>query len=165
MPRRGIRVGPLNQQEVLADASARRTYPRAAAWLGLTAFAALTAHADHRLVFADPAAETNPFAYAHTSPDLVRLEPFVAGLPAREPLIAVCLDDPWPLPFLLRHHARVGYWQPGQALPESADLVITTSDHATSLDARFVSWRPHFFMQRPGVMLVALQAPEVAATP
>ena len=31
--------------------------------------------------------------------------------------------------------------------------------------ARFASWRPHFFMQRPGVMLVALQAPEVAATP
>ena len=103
---------------------------KAVAWLGLTTFAALTAHADHRLVFAEPAAEANPFAYAHTSPDLLRLAPLVASLPTQDPLIAVSLADPWPLPFLLRRETRVGYWQPGQALPDTPDLVITTAGGA-----------------------------------
>jgi uncharacterized protein (TIGR03663 family) len=166
MPRRGIRVGLPEEREPLADASARRPYLRAATYVGLTAFAALTVHADHRLVFAEPAAETNPFAYAHTSPDLRRLEPLVASLPAQNPLIAVYLEDAWPLPFLLRHHARVGYWQPGQTLPDAPDLLVTTPDLAASLDARFATWRPHYFSQRPGVMLVALQAPAAeVATP
>jgi len=138
---------------------------KAVACLGLTTFAALTAHADHRLVFAEPAAEANLFAYAHTIPDLLRLAPLVASLPTQDPLIAVSLADPWPLPFLLRRETRVGYWQPGQALPDTPDLVITTAGDVASLDARFATWRPHFFTQRPGVMLVALQPPEASPTP
>jgi len=166
-PHRGLRERHPHHAGSNAEASASPPYLKAAAWLGLSAFAAVTAQADQRLVFAEPAAETNPFAYAHTSPDLLRLEPLVASLPGEDPLIAVSLEDAWPLPFLLRHHARVGYWQPGQGLPDTPALVITTTDHAASLDARFAAWRPHFFTQRPGVMLVALQAPaeEGATTP
>jgi len=168
MPRRGIRVGALESRSSPADAFPllRDPYPRFTTLACLTAFAALTAHADQRLVFTEPAAEANPFAYAHTSPDLRRLDGLIAGLPTPDPLIAVYLEDAWPLPFLLRRHARVGFWQPGQTLPEAPDLVVTTPAIASSLETRFASWRPHYFTQRPGVMLVALQAPaEEVATP
>lgn len=140
-------------------------YLRIAAWLGLFAFAGLTAHADYRLVYAEPAAESNPLAYAHTSPDLRRLVALVDSLPVSEPLIAVSLNDPWPLPFLLRRESQVGFWQPGQALPAEAAVVITTPEDVSTLDPHFAAWRPHYFSQRPGVMLVALQNPNTEAAP
>ncbi len=148
-----------------AARSERAPYLRAAIYAGLAAFAAVTVHADYRLVYSEPATEANPLAYAHTSPDLRRLGTLVDSLPGREPLIAVSLADPWPLPFLLRREARVGYWQPGNTLPEDADLVITAVDDIASLDVRFASWRPHYFSQRPGVMLVALQNPGTEVAP
>lgn len=140
-------------------------YRRIAVWVGLAAFGGATAHADYRYVYADPAAETNPLAYAHTSPDLRRITALVDSLQKDEPLIAVYMQDPWPLPFILRHEARVGYWQPGPGLPEDADLVVTTVDTAPALEAPFASWRPHYFTQRPGVMLVALQNPATEVAP
>lgn len=162
-PCRGVRERRSAHESTTAEASARSPYLRFASVLGLAGFAATIAHADNRLVFTDPAAGTNPFAYAHTSPDLRRIENLVESLPDKDPLIAVSLADPWPLPFILRHHEQVGFWQPGQALPADADLVITTADAVGSLDPHFASWRPHYFTQRPGVMLVALQNPATEA--
>ena len=161
---RAVRVGSLKSSSSLADASERRPYLRAAAWLGVFAFAGLTAHADYRYVYAEPAAETNPLAYAHTSPDLRRITSLIDSLPTDEPLVAVYMEDAWPLPFILRHESRVGYWQPGPGLPADADLIITTVDTVATLDTRYATWRPHYFTQRPGVILVALQNPTTEAS-
>lgn len=115
------------------------------------------AHDTRRWVFADPAGETNPFAYAHTGEDLLRLPPRLEKLAQQrhlaQPLIAVVASDPWPLPWYLRKFSRVGYWQPGQD-PGAADFFITSTDGLTALGERLKSYRPEYFGWRPNVLLM-----------
>jgi len=109
------------------------------------------------LVFQHPADEKNPFAYAHTSEDLLQLPVRLAEL-AREkhiaqPRIAVVAADAWPLPWYLRKFSCVGYWQPGQAAG-AADFFITTSEVPGPLAAQLKDFRPDFFGARPNVLLI-----------
>jgi predicted membrane-bound mannosyltransferase len=57
-----------------------------------------------------PVTPGNPFAYSPGSPDLDRLDRALAAVPADE-LIQVVATDYWPLPWTLRRHTRVGFWQ------------------------------------------------------
>ena len=95
--------------------------------------AAFIAHDTRQRVFMHPADETNPYAYAHTSEDLLGLpaeiEEFARQNAIEAPRIAVIASDPWPLPWYLRHFAQVGFWQPGQQVGE-ADFYITSTDAA-----------------------------------
>jgi uncharacterized protein (TIGR03663 family) len=124
-------------------------------WLGLIMW---------QRVFVDPANERNPYAYAHTSEDLLRLPDRVAQLAAtaKSPSdfrVAVIAADPWPLPWYLRHIPQVGYWQPGQD-PGPATIYVTSMDAAESLQARLANWRPEFFGARPGVLLMLWTPPD-----
>ncbi len=108
-------------------------------------------------VFDKPADEKNPYAYAHTGEDLLRLPGRLDEL-AREnktanPRIAVVATDAWPLPWYLRKFSTVGYWQPGQETGD-ADFFITTSDPPTNLTERLKNFRPEFFGARPEVLLM-----------
>jgi uncharacterized protein (TIGR03663 family) len=74
----------------------------------------------------------NPYVYAHTSSDLLKLAQRFEDLAAVSPqghnlLIKVMTPDYWPLPWYLRKFTRVGYWnQPTQEA--DADIVVTSTE-------------------------------------
>jgi uncharacterized protein (TIGR03663 family) len=110
-----------------------------------------------RRVYLHPADEENPYAYAHTSDDLLGLPAAIDRL-ARErgiasPRIAVIAADAWPLPWYLRHYRQTGYWRPGQD-PGAADFYITSSEDAEQDAPRLKDLRPEFFGARPGVLIL-----------
>jgi uncharacterized protein (TIGR03663 family) len=129
--------------------------------------AVLIAHDTRQRVFLSPAGETNPYAYAHTTDDILGLPTEIADFAHRNgiqsPRIAVIASDPWPLPWYLRHFDQVGYWQPGQQVPP-ADFYITsflTADAAEPYADKLRNLRPDFFGVRPNVLvLLWLPAPK-----
>jgi uncharacterized protein (TIGR03663 family) len=108
-------------------------------------------------VFKNPADEKNPYAYAHTSEDLlrlpVRLEELARQNKISNPRIAVVAADAWPLPWYLRKFSTVGFWQPGQETG-AADFFITTTEVSGNLAERLKNFRPEFFGVRPEVLLI-----------
>jgi uncharacterized protein (TIGR03663 family) len=119
-----------------------------------------------KLVFQIPADEKNPYAYAHTSEDLlrlpVRLEELSRQNQIANPRIAVVADDAWPLPWYLRKFPQTGFWQPDQETG-NADFFITTTDVAEKLAARLKNFQPEYFGWRPNVLLI-LWSPTNAPT-
>jgi uncharacterized protein (TIGR03663 family) len=115
-------------------------------------------------VFASPADEKNPYAYAHTVEDLLGLPKRIEELSRQKnlpnPRIAVVATDPWPLPWYLRKFSQVGFWQPGQKIGP-ADFFITTTDVSDDLAERLKNFRPEFFGVRPEVLLI-LWTPETS---
>jgi uncharacterized protein (TIGR03663 family) len=126
------------------------------AFLGAGA-ASLIAHDTRQRVFMHPAEETNPYAYAHTSEDLLGLPAEIEELARQNamgaPRIAVIASDPWPLPWYLRKYSQVGFWQPGQQAGE-ADFYLTSTDAAEQYADRLRNYRPEFFGVRPGVLIL-----------
>jgi uncharacterized protein (TIGR03663 family) len=119
--------------------------------------AVLIAHDTRQRVFAHPADETNPYAYAHTSEDLLGLPAEVVELAHQDglasPRIAVIASDPWPLPWYLRHFSNVGFWQPGQQVGQ-ADFYITSTEAADQYGDQLHDLRSEFFGVRPGVLIL-----------
>ena len=115
------------------------------------------AHDTRQRVFAHPADERNPYAYAQTSEGLLDLPAEMAELAHQNafasPRIEVIAADPWPLPWYLRHFSQVGFWQPGQQVGD-ADFYITSSEAADQYGNRLQNLRPEFFELRPGVLIV-----------
>lgn len=134
----------------------RRAIPSICVLIG-TAAAVLIAHDTRQRVFIHPADETNPYAYAHTSEDLLGLPAEIDRLSRQEaiaaPRIAVIASDPWPLPWYLRHVSEVGFWQPGQQ-PGKADFYITSTEAAGQYEEPLKNFRPEFFGVRPGVLTI-----------
>jgi len=127
------------------------------------AVAVSMAHDTRQRVFLHPADEANPYAYAHTSDDLLGL-PLEIDKLARQngiasPRIAVIAADPWPLPWYLRRYPNVGFWQPGQQ-PGSADFYITSTEAADQYADKLRNFHPEFFGVRPNV-LILLWFPEL----
>jgi predicted membrane-bound mannosyltransferase len=119
--------------------------------------AGLIAHDTHQRVFVHPADETNPYAYAQTSEDLLGL-PAMIELVAHQnaiasPRIAVMASDAWPLPWYLRHFSEVGFWQPGQQVGQ-ADFYITSPEAADQYSDQLKDSHPDFFGVRPGVLIL-----------
>jgi len=119
--------------------------------------AVLIAHDTHQRVFLHPADETNPYAYAHTSEDILSLPSEIEELARRSgitsPRIAVIASDAWPLPWYLRHFSHVGFWQPGQQVAE-ADFYITSTESSEQYADRLANFRPEFFGVRPNVLIL-----------
>ncbi len=140
-----------------AKNSARRTPIRVACILVCAAVATLIFHDTRERVFVHPADEANPYAYAHTSEDLLGLPREIARLASQDaiasPRITVIAADPWPLPWYLRKYSQVGYWQPGQQ-PGEADFYITSTEAADQYANQLQSFRPEFFGARPGVLIL-----------
>ena len=116
-----------------------------------------------RASFRYPADARNPYAYAHTSTDFVRLASRVHDLAARHPdgrdmLIKVVAGpyEQWPLPWYARDLMRVGYWSDAaEAGPlDGVPVILASQEHAAAVDAavgdRYVS---EFYGLRPGVLL------------
>jgi uncharacterized protein (TIGR03663 family) len=119
--------------------------------------AALIAHDTRERVFVHASDEGNPYAYAHTSEDLLGLPGEIAEVARQDglasPRIAVIASDPWPLPWYLRHFAQVGFWQPGQKVGH-ADFYITSNEAAEQYSDQLKDLRPEFFGARPGVLIL-----------
>jgi uncharacterized protein (TIGR03663 family) len=117
----------------------------------------LIAHDTRQRVFLYPADESNPYAYAHTSEDILGLPGEIADLARRNgiatPRITVIAADPWPLPWYLRHFSEVGFWQPGQQAKD-ADIYITSTEAADQYADRLRNFRPEFFGVRPSVLIL-----------
>ena len=115
------------------------------------------------LVFYKPADEKNPYAYAHTSEDLlglpVRLNALARENKLTRPRIAVVAKDAWPLPWYLRTFPDTGFWQPDQETGD-ADFFITTTDVSGKLAERLKNYRPEFFGARPNVLLILWTPPK-----
>jgi uncharacterized protein (TIGR03663 family) len=145
-----------------ANTLALRKTIRAVCILVGAVVALLIAYDTHDRVFVHPADEANPYAYAHTSEDLLGLPVEIERLARQNaiaaPRIAVIAADPWPLPWYLRHIAEVGFWQPGQQ-PGRADFYITSTEAADQYAELLKDFRPEFFGVRPGVLTI-LWSPE-----
>jgi uncharacterized protein (TIGR03663 family) len=124
--------------------------------LGLI-IAVTIAHDTFQRVFAHPSEETNPYAYAHTSEDLLGLPAEIDELARQNaivaPRIAVIAVDSWPLPWYLRHFTQTGFWQPGQQ-PGKADFYITSTDVADQYRDQLKDFHADFFGVRPGVLIL-----------
>ena len=117
-----------------------------------------------RRVFIAPADEHNPYAYAHTVEDFLRLPERVQQIADKSPdgnkiRIAVMAADPWPAPWYLRKFPNVGFWQPGQD-PGAADIYITSAEDASTPGAPWEKWRPEFIGVRPEVLMLLWTPPE-----
>lgn len=118
---------------------------------------------DYRANFKDYANPTNPYVYAQTSLDYLKLVRAVEGLAAVHPehrsmLVKVVAppDETWPLPWSLRKFPRVGYWtDPASAgdLKEAA-VIISSAGFADPV-ARDLGpgWQSAFYGLRPEVVL------------
>jgi uncharacterized protein (TIGR03663 family) len=130
---------------------------RAACMLVAAVAAVLMVHDTRERVFVYSANEANPYAYAHTSEDLLGLAVEIDRLAHQNsitaPRIAVIASDPWPLPWYLRRIAEVGFWRPGQQ-PGKADFYITSTEAADEYKDQLKDFRPEFFGVRPGVLIV-----------
>ena len=134
-----------------------RGFARAGVVAGLGVWGFFLASDLRQRVFLGPSDETNPYAYAHTGGDLLRLAPRLEELARQKnmasPRIAVVATDAWPLPWYLRTFSQTGFWQPGQD-PGPADFFVTAAEVPVGLADRLKEFRPEFFGVRPEVVLI-----------
>jgi len=110
--------------------------------------------------FADP---RNPYVYAQTGVDFMRLIKRVDDLAAvhpdhKEMLIEVVAGsyETWPLPWYLRSFAKVGYWQDADqaGTPSAAAVVISSMDQEEKLQGRLgEGFHSEYYGLRPEVVL------------
>ena len=104
---------------------------------GATHLGAQAVRANEYRFCADP---RNPYVYAHTVHDAVRLTEQLDRLAAVHPhghalLIKVMVDNCWPLPWYLRGFGRVGYWETVPEDPD-ADVILASFTLQADLAAR-----------------------------
>jgi 4-amino-4-deoxy-L-arabinose transferase-like glycosyltransferase len=104
----------------------------------------------------------NPYVYAQTVPDAVRMATRIRELAALHPdgarmqvSVVAAPYEQWPLPWYLRAMPHVGYWvAPGDSVALGAPVVVAAMEHTAALDAslgdRYVS---EFYGLRPEVLL------------
>ena len=122
---------------------------------GAGQLAAQAARANFRFC-ADP---RNPYVYAHSVPDVVRLASRiseVAALHADGPAMRIHFITPeyWPLPYYLRKLRRIGYWSEIPAAPD-APVIVASAELQEQLEPLLRErYHTEFFGLRPGVLLV-----------
>jgi uncharacterized protein (TIGR03663 family) len=116
-----------------------------------------------RANFRYPADPRNPYVYAQTSPDFLRLARRMTDVAAVHPdqsrmLVKVVAGpyEQWPLPWYLRRMTRVGYWSRAAEAGRLDDVpvIIASQENTgavdTALGDRYVS---EFYGLRPDVLL------------
>jgi len=110
-----------------------------------------------------PADPRNPFVYAQTSPDFLRLVKRIHDLSAVHPegvdmLIKVVAApyEQWPLPWYLRNLRRVGYWidAAGAGGFDGVPVIIASQENAGVLESVLGDrFQAEFYGLRPDVIL------------
>jgi uncharacterized protein (TIGR03663 family) len=124
-----------------------------AAQLGAQAWRASVTYA------ADP---RNPYVYAQTVPDAVRMAARIRDLAALHPAgprmqvsVIAPPHEQWPLPWYLRTMPNVGYWEaPGDPVALAAPVIVSSAAHTTPLDAALGErYASEYFGLRPEVLM------------
>jgi uncharacterized protein (TIGR03663 family) len=103
----------------------------------------------------------NPYVYAHTSTDLLRLPKLVHALakiaPCRQNIpVMIISDEYWPLPWYLRDLHKVGYYHTIPRKHKLAPILITSVDISNQLSKKTISnYTAGIYGLRRGVILVA----------
>lgn len=136
---------------------------RAAILIVIAAFIIQLGFQSYRANFKDFADSRNPYVYAQTSLDFMRLIKRVEDLAAvdpdhREMLVEVVAGpyETWPLPWYLRGFANVGYWQEAEQAetPSAARCVISSMDQEEKLRGRLgEGFHMEYYGLRPEVIL------------
>ena len=130
--------------------------------LGFAGLAAQSCRAN----FVSPADPANPYVYAQTSPDFLKLvaavERAAAASPEKTDLLVEVVAPPeetWPLPWYLRRFGKVGYWTDIESarrdVPSGrAGVVISSAAFAEALAADLgEGYEQSFYGLRPEVVL------------
>jgi hypothetical protein len=108
---------------------------------------------------ADP---RNPYVYAQTVPDAVRMAARIRNLSAIHPdgvrmqvSVIAPASEQWPLPWYLRAMPNIGYWTAsGDVLALQAPVIVSSLEHTPALEKalgdRYVS---EYFGLRPELLL------------
>ena len=117
----------------------------------------------YRADFTAPSDPSNPYVYAQTSPDFLKLvgtvEKIAAIAPEKKNLLIKVIAPPeetWPLPWYLRRYGRVGYWTSAEAAGTIGDpaLVIASAANVESVAMALVDrYQRSFYGLRPEVVL------------
>lgn len=122
-----------------------------AALLGLTVVLGL-GWQTRQAVFLRPADPRNPFAYAHTAPDMQKVPALAAAAPAGP--VKVISKEYWPLPWYLRRRLETGYWREPPADCDGA-LVFAEAAQVGAVRSRLRgNYRESLLGLRPGFLLV-----------
>ena len=116
--------------------------------------------------FTYPADIRNPYVYAHTGMDAMKLVESVEraamlkkGQGMYEVSIAIAspASDYWPLPWYLRKYSNVGYWTKVSDIPEAfkPDILIVSADQGDQTEPCIgKNAQSNFFGIRPGTLLI-----------
>ena len=142
---------------------ARRPIVRISMGIVLVAALSQLASQSVRANFTYPADPRNPYVYAHTTPDYLKLVSRVHELAAVHPaghdmLVKVVAGphEQWPFPWYARHLTQVGYWSSplDAGRLSGVPVIVASQDRAPAVEAavgdRYVS---EFYGLRPDVLL------------
>jgi uncharacterized protein (TIGR03663 family) len=102
--------------------------------------------------FLRPADPRNPFAYVHTSPDMLKMPALAAAAPTGP--VKIISKEYWPLPWYLRRRPQTGYWPEPPGNCDGA-LVFADAAQADAVRARLQgNYHESFLGLRPGFVLV-----------
>jgi uncharacterized protein (TIGR03663 family) len=103
--------------------------------------------------------QRNPYVYAQTSPDILKLIRRVEALAAVHPQghqmllkVIAAESDYWPLPWYLRAFKQIGWWDAMPADP-FAPVMIVSSKFRAELDERKTHLMTGYFELRPQVFM------------
>jgi uncharacterized protein (TIGR03663 family) len=105
-------------------------------------------------VFARAADERNPYAYVHSSMDVLKVRGLVAAALAAHPgqPVRVIGDEYWPIPWYVRGLDRIGYWNAAPADCDGA-LVIAVGSQVDVVRSRLRGhYRESYLGLRPDVL-------------
>ena len=142
----------------------KRVVSRTALAAAALALTVALAHDTRLRVFLRSSDERNPYAYAHTVEDVLRLPERLDRIAKKNPAgrdlrIAVIATDAWPLPWYLRRFPNTGFWQPNQD-PGLADVYITSLEAAEPQAKRLGNRHAEFFGIRPDVLALLWTEPK-----
>ena len=108
-----------------------------------------------RASFLRPADQRNPYAYVHSSPDVLKFRPLADAALARGPgePVRVIAEEYWPLPWYFRGLPSVGFYA---TPPDDCDgaLVVASQTQADAVRAKLRHpYRESILGLRPGVLL------------
>lgn len=127
---------------------------RPLAFAAAAACLAMLAAQTWRAAFLRPADARNPYAYVHSSPDVLKYRALVEAALQRAPgePVRIIGEEYWPLPWYLRGLPRIGYWI---TPPKACDgaLIITTAAQSAAVRARLRgAYRESSLGLRPGLI-------------
>lgn len=109
-----------------------------------------------RASFLRPADQRNPYAYVHSSTDVLKYRAIADAAIVRFPdaPLLVISDEYWPLPWYLRGIPRIGYFTTPPRDLDASLLIVAPAQADAVRSALKHRYRETFLGLRPGVLLV-----------